>query len=128
MPAMRNLILVMLGGAIGAGLRYGVGTLAVRQLGSSLPWGTLIANISGGLLIGLLGALLIVKGDPTEPLRLFLAVGVLGGFTTFSAFSLEAVQMIQRGEVGLAGAYITSSVSGSLLMTFLGFWSGRAAT
>jgi CrcB protein len=125
---MRNLILVMLGGAIGAGLRYGVGTLAVRQLGSSLPWGTLIANISGGLLIGLLGALLIVKGDPTEPLRLFLAVGVLGGFTTFSAFSLEAVQMIQRGEVGLAGAYITSSVSGSLLMTFLGFWSGRAAT
>ena len=127
MPAMRNLILVMLGGAIGAGLRYGVGTLAVRQLGPGLPWGTLIANLSGGFLAGLLAAFLIGEGDPTEPLRLFLGLGVLGGFTTFSAFSLEAVQMIQRGEAALAAAYIASSVAGSLLMTFLGFWAARAA-
>ncbi|MDP8913665.1 MAG: CrcB family protein [Pseudomonadota bacterium] len=125
---MRNLILVMLGGAIGAGFRYGVGTLALRQLGASLPWGTLIANLSGGLLAGLLAACLIGEGDPTEPLRLFLGLGVLGGYTTFSAFSLEAVQMIQRGEAALAGAYIASSVVGSLLMTFLGFWAGRAVS
>jgi CrcB protein len=124
---MRNLILVMLGGAAGAGLRYGVGAFAVRQLGPSFPWGTLIANLSGGLLAGLLAAYLIGKGDPTEPLRLFLAVGVLGGFTTFSAFSLEAVQMMQRGEAGLAGAYVASSVAGSLLMTSLGFWAVRAS-
>ena len=124
---MRNLILVMLGGAIGAGFRYGVGTLALRQLGPSFPWGTWVANLSGGLLVGLLAAFLIGQGDPAEPLRLFLAVGVLGGFTTFSAFSLEAVQMIQRGEAALAGAYIVSSVAGSLLMTFVGLWAARAA-
>ena len=127
MPAMRNLYLVMLGGAIGAAFRYGVGTFAARQLGPSLPWGTLIANISGAFLAGLLTAFLIGEGDGAEPLRLFLAVGVLGGFTTFSAFSLEAVQMIQRGEAALAGAYIASSVAGSLLMTFVGFWAARAS-
>ena len=127
MPAMRNLFLVMLGGAIGAGFRYGVGTLALRQLGPSLPWGTLIVNLCGGLLAGLLAALLIGEGNATEPLRLFLAVGVLGGFTTFSAFSVEAVQMIQRGEAALAGAYVASSVVGSLLATALGFWAARAA-
>lgn len=124
---MRNLILVMLGGAIGAGFRYGVGTLALRQLGPSLPWGTLIVNLSGGLLAGLLAASLVGESSGTEPLRLFLAIGLLGGFTTFSAFSVETVQMIERGEVGLAGAYAAYSVAGSLLMTFLGFWAARAA-
>ena len=124
---MRNLILVMLGGAIGAGLRFGVGTLALRQLGPGFPWGTWTVNLSGGLLAGLLAAFLIGKGDAAEPLRLFLGLGLLGGFTTFSAFSLEAVQMIQRGEAALAGIYIASSVAGSLLMTSLGFWAARAS-
>ena len=124
---MRNLILVMLGGAIGAGFRYGVGMLALRQLGPSFPWGTWIVNLSGGLLAGLVAALLVGKGDPAEPLRLFLAVGLLGGFTTFSAFSLETVQLIQRGEAARAGAYVALSVAGSLLMTFAGLWAVRAS-
>jgi CrcB protein len=123
---MRNLILIMLGGGIGAGFRYGVGTLALRQLGPDFPWGTWIVNLSGGLLGGILAAYLVGKGDAAEPLRLFLAVGLLGGFTTFSAFSLEAVQLIQRGEAALAGAYVALSVAGSLLMTVLGFWAARA--
>ena len=117
----------MLGGAIGAGFRYHLGTVAMQQLGPAFPWGTWIANLLGGLLAGLLAAFLIGEGQQGEPLRLFLGIGVLGGFTTFSAFSVEAMQMVQRGEAGLAGAYVVSSVAGALMMTFIGFWLVRAS-
>jgi CrcB protein len=127
MPAMRNLLLVMIGGGIGAGFRYHLGSVASRQMGPGFPWGTLIANLLGGFLAGLLAAFLVGEGSQGEPLRLFLAVGVLGGFTTFSAFSVEAMAMLQRGEAGLAGAYIISSVAGSLMWAFVGWWLVRAA-
>jgi CrcB protein len=127
MPAMRNLLLVMIGGAVGAGFRYHLSGVAARNMGADFPWGTLLANLLGGFLAGLLAAFLVGEGAQGEPLRLFLAVGVLGGFTTFSAFSIETVTMLQRGDLALAGAYVISSVAGSLMWAFIGWWLVRAA-
>jgi fluoride exporter len=117
-----NTILVMLGGAIGAAARYHLGGLAARAFGSAFPWGTLLVNIAGGLLIGLLFA-----RTPAEPARLLLGVGVLGGFTTFSAFGLETVQMFERGALAPAFSYVLASVVGALLATVAGLALGRAA-
>ena len=116
---MNNLLLVMLGGAIGAGLRHLVGVATLARFGPGFPWGTLAVNLSGGLLIGLLAGWL-ARGGGSEAARLLLAVGVLGGFTTFSAFSLETFLMIERGEIGTALAYACASVIGSVLLLFLG--------
>lgn len=125
---MPPLLLVMLGGAIGAGFRYHISFVALRELGSALPWGTWIVNLLGGLLMGVLAG--FVAGDPerSEPLRLFLGMGVLGGFTTFSAFSLETFNMIARGDHVLAAAYAVSSVIGSVLMLIAGVFLVRVAT
>jgi len=117
----------MLGGAIGAGFRYHVGLIALRLAGPGFPWGTWIVNLAGGLLMGLLAGTLGRQADGGEQLRLFLGVGVLGGFTTFSAFSLETYNMLVRGEGLLAGAYAVSSFAGSVLMLTLGVWLARAA-
>ena len=124
---MPPLALVMLGGAIGAGFRYHVGLIALRLAGPGFPWGTWIVNLAGGLLMGLLAGTLGRQADGGEQLRLFLGVGVLGGFTTFSAFSLETYNMLVRGEGLLAGAYAVSSFAGSVLMLTLGVWLARAA-
>lgn len=123
---MPNLLLIMLGGAIGAAFRYHVARVALEQLGPVFPWGTFIVNLVGGFLMGLLAGVVVRDGPGAEPLLLFLGVGVLGGFTTFSGFSFEAVQMIQRGELLLAGAYATSSVVGSVMMLFAGLWLAKA--
>lgn len=123
---MPNLLLVMVGGAIGAGFRYQLSRVALEQMGPAFPWGTWIANLLGGLLMGLLAGVALRDGPVDNPLLLFLGVGVLGGFTTFSAFSLEAAGMIQRGEVAMAGAYAVSSVAGSVMLLFLGLWLARA--
>ena len=123
---MPNLFLVMLGGAIGAGFRYHLSRVALEQMGAAFPWGTWIANLLGGLLMGLLAGIALRDGPIDDPLLLFLGVGMLGGFTTFSAFSLEAAQMIQRGELMVAAAYAVSSVAGSVMLLFIGFWLARA--
>lgn len=124
---MPPVLLVMLGGAIGAGFRYHISFVALRELGPDFPWGTWIVNLLGGLLMGVLAA--VVASDPTrsEPLRLFLGAGVLGGFTTFSAFSLETFNMIARGQHVLAAAYAVSSVIGSVLMLIAGAWFVKVA-
>lgn len=124
---MLKLLAVMLGGAIGAGFRYHLANVALAQMGPGFPWGTWIANILGGLLAGLVGGFLLGEGPQGEPLRLLVVVGMLGGFTTFSAFSWEAVRMIERGDIAIAGAYVVSSVAGALAMTFVGLWLVRAA-
>ncbi|MDB5689002.1 MAG: fluoride efflux transporter CrcB [Sphingomonas bacterium] len=116
----------MLGGAIGAGFRYHVGMIASRLIGFGFPWGTWFVNLGGGLLMGLLAGMLSRTADG-ETLRLFLGVGVLGGFTTFSAFSLETYNMLARGEGLLAGAYAVSSFAGSVLLLAAGAWIARAA-
>ena len=95
---MPNLLLVMLGGAFGAGARHLVGRATLAWLGAGYPWGTLAVNLLGGFAMGLLAGGLFRFGDHGEQWRLLLGVGVLGGFTTFSAFSLDIVNMIERGD------------------------------
>ena len=116
----------MMGGALGAGLRYGVGLWALQLWGVGFPWGTLIVNLAGGLLMGLLAGAVMREGAGV-PVHLLIGTGILGGFTTFSAFSLEAASMVERGEIGTAAAYALASVVGSVLLLFLGLWAGRAA-
>jgi CrcB protein len=122
---MFHLLLVMLGGAIGAGLRHLVGGASLRLLGPGFPWGTLAVNLAGGLAMGLLAGWLVRTGG-SDGTRLFVGVGILGGFTTFSAFSLEMGGMLQRGEIGIAAAYVAASVIGSVLLLFAGLWLMRA--
>jgi CrcB protein len=122
---MPNLVYVMIGGAVGAGLRYEAGRLAARQLGAGFPWGTLAVNLVGALLVGLLAG--AVAPDPEKPLWLLLAVGVLGGFTTFSAFGLELFTMIDRGEAAMAALYAGASVLGSLALVAMGYTLTRVA-
>ena len=114
---------VMLGGAIGAGARYLVATMLASKGG--WPMGTLLVNLAGGLLMGVLAAL-VLKGTVSEEMRLFAGVGILGGFTTFSAFSLEGFQMIERGQWGLAALYAGASVLGSIGALALGYQLVRA--
>ena len=121
---MPNLLLVMLGGAIGAGARHLAGVAGLRWLGPGFPWATLFVNLLGSLLMGILAGWLLRAGG-SEQTRLFLAVGILGGFTTFSAFSLELGQMLQRGELMAAAAYVIASVLGGVLLLFAGFWLMR---
>ncbi len=118
---LRSAVLaIFTGGGIGAVSRYGFQQLALRFLGTGFPWGTLGVNAVGGLAIGLISGWYISQGNPTTPLRLFLITGVLGGFTTFSAFSLDAAQMIERGDLLHAAVYCTASVVLSIAAVFLG--------
>ena len=123
---MTHLLLVATGGAIGAGLRHLAGILALRLFGSGFPWGTLFVNIAGSLLIGLFIAWLAKRTGTSNELRLFLATGVLGGFTTFSAFSLDVANLFERGALSLAFGYILASVMFSVFAVFAGLWMGRA--
>jgi len=113
---MTNIFLVMAGGAVGSALRYLIGRLAVQMIpGASWPWGTFAANVVGGFAMGLLaGWLARFNTSAGEPIRLLLAVGLLGGFTTFSSFSLETVLMMERGQMGVALAYAVLSVIGAV--------------
>lgn len=120
-----NFLLVMAGGAIGSAGRYAVGKATLRVFGPDYPWGTLTVNLIGGLLMGLLAGVLARTGG-TEHTRLLIGVGVLGGFTTFSAFSLDAVTMIERGQWGVAVTYALVSVIGSVLALFAGLYLVRA--
>lgn len=124
---MPHLLLVMAGGAIGAGLRFLVGRFTLHQFGPGFPWGTLTVNLVGGLAMGLLVGLLARFGSGGEGWRLFVGVGILGGFTTFSAFSLEVTNMIERGAIGLAAGYALVSVIASVAALFAGLWIVRMA-
>ncbi|HVV33133.1 MAG TPA: fluoride efflux transporter CrcB [Vitreimonas sp.] len=119
---MMQVLLVALGGAVGSVARYGVGYFAARTLGVGFPWGTLLVNILGGLAMGVLTA----KLDPShEDLRLLIGVGVLGGFTTFSTFSIESVHLLERN-LGLGALYVVASVVLSVAACWAGFALSRA--
>lgn len=124
-PGLSHLALVAVGGALGAVLRYGIGRWMITALGGGFPFGTFAVNIIGGFLMGVLAGSLARFGEGGEDLRLLLGVGVLGGFTTFSAFSLEIYNMITRTEVALAAAYAVSSMAGSVLAVLAGVWLMR---
>lgn len=122
---MTRFLIVAAGGALGAVARYGVGRLLPA---SGWPWGTMAVNVVGGLAMGLLTGWLAFRGGAGgETVRLFAAVGVLGGFTTFSAFSLETALMIERREFALAGGYVAASVVLSIAALFLGLMLARRA-
>lgn len=121
-----SLILVMTGGALGAGARHLVGRATLAAWGPGLPIGTLAVNLLGGLLMGVLVGVL-ARSAGGEAWRLFLGVGVLGGFTTFSAFSLDVVLLIERGAATLALGYALASVVGSVAAVAGGLLLVRAA-
>jgi CrcB protein len=118
---MVQLLLVALGGAMGSVARYGVGLAAARLFGLGFPWGTLIVNVVGGLAMGVLAARF---GPDQENLRLLLGVGVLGGFTTFSTFSLETLRLMEQGAAP-AVLYVTASLVLSVAGCWMGFVLGR---
>lgn len=129
---MNATLLVMAGGALGAAMRYHLGRLVFHwtgpgaSVGWGLPIGTLSANLIGGLLMGILAGILARSDFAAEPWRLLLGVGLLGGFTTFSAFSLEVMNMIDRGDWALASGYALVSVIGSVCALLAGLLAVRA--
>lgn len=117
---MLNIALVAAGGAIGSVLRYLVGLAAARSLGPAFPFGTLTVNLVGGFLIGLVAGVFAMRAEAPQELRVFLITGCLGGFTTFSAFSLDVVTLLERGDSGLAALYLLVSVGFSIAAVFAG--------
>lgn len=113
-------LIVFLGGGIGAALRHGVNLLSTRFLGTAFPYATLFENVSGSFVMGLLAAYFAFKGDASQHWRLFLTTGILGGYTTFSAFSLDAVLLYERSEFALAAVYVLASVVLSIAGLFAG--------
>ncbi|MES2450015.1 MAG: fluoride efflux transporter CrcB [Pseudomonadota bacterium] len=124
---MFQLLLVMLGGAFGSGARYLTGRATLAAFGPAFPYGTLAVNLIGGFAMGLLVGTLARMSVPGENWRLLLGVGILGGYTTFSAFSLDMVTMIQRGDLGMATLYALVSVAGSIVALFAGLSLVRVA-
>lgn len=127
---MIQVFLVFVGGGIGAAMRHGVNVGSVRVLGTAFPWHTLIVNVFGSLVMGLLAGWFMMQipegwGQHT---RLFLMTGVLGGFTTFSAFSLDAALLWERGALLSATGYVVGSVALSVGALFLGLWLVRSAS
>ncbi len=122
-------VLAILGSALGGGARLYVSTLVSRGLGTHFPWGTLAVNLIGCFMVGVLGAMFAPPGriHDLQDLRVFLVVGMLGGFTTFSAFSLETLMLVQRGEAATALGYMAASLVGCLLLAWIGFSIADAA-
>ncbi len=117
----QSLLAVASGGALGAASRYAVVVFCAQVLGSSFPWGTLAVNVVGSLLMGVMFKWFLVSGELSENLRLFLTTGFLGGFTTFSAFSLDAVGLVQQSAYSLSLLYVMASVIASVLALWFGF-------
>jgi fluoride exporter len=118
-------LIVFLGAGIGGGLRHAVNLLAMRLLGFSFPAGTLIVNIAGSLIMGLLIGWFAHKADPGQGWRLFLTTGLLGGFTTFSTFSLDVALLYERGQLWAAAGYAAMSVVLAISGLFAGLYLVR---
>ncbi|UVK45231.1 fluoride efflux transporter CrcB [Mesorhizobium sp. AR07] len=124
---MFNLLLVVVGGGIGAGIRHLTNMGALRFVGPNYPWGTMAINLVGSFAMGLFIATLARRGGTNE-LRLFVATGILGGFTTFSAFSLDFATLWERGATLPALGYALASVIGAIIALFLGLWLARTVS
>jgi CrcB protein len=122
---MKLLLLVAAGGAFGSAARYLIAISSAQLFGQGFPWGTLAVNIAGSFLMGLLIAFGAQRLSMSEELRALIAVGFLGGFTTFSAFSLDFAVLFERRDYGLAGLYLAGSVSLSILALFAGLMAVR---
>lgn len=119
---MRLLLVIMLGGALGTAARYGVALWMAERVGEAFPWGTLLVNVLGSFIIGLFGGLTSTDGIWLVPpwARAFVMIGILGGFTTFSSFSMQSIQLIQDGQYAHALGYIASSLILCLTATAAG--------
>lgn len=115
-------ILVFIGGGLGASLRHAVNVGCARAWGLNFPYGTFVINVTGSLVMGLIAGYLAFKGEASQPWRLFIMTGILGGYTTFSAFSLDAITLYERGEIGMAVLYVV----GSVVLALTGLVSGLA--
>ena len=122
---MERLILVAAGGAIGSALRYLVATAALAWPGPGFPWGTLVVNLVGSFLIGLVQSLASESLVLGEEARLFLATGVMGGLTTYSAFSYETVRLMERGACGSAWLNVVGTTVACLTLCYVGLLAGR---
>ncbi|MEH3092507.1 MAG: fluoride efflux transporter CrcB [Agrobacterium cavarae] len=123
---MSNILLVAIGGAIGSVGRYLVGLWATRLAGPSFPWGTLTVNVVGAFAIGLLVEMVARRFDASNEMRAFIVTGILGGFTTWSSFTLDTMVLFERGEVGLSALYLLASLLVSFAAIFAGLALGRA--
>ncbi|MCL4233503.1 MAG: fluoride efflux transporter CrcB [Deltaproteobacteria bacterium] len=126
---MPNLVWICLGGAVGSGARYLVGIWAANTLGTAFPYGTLVVNIAGSFLISVVMALGIDLGAIPPSVRLFLATGVLGGFTTYSSFNYETIKLAQSGAWGIAainlfGTWLACAVAGFTGLALVGRMAG----
>jgi CrcB protein len=115
-------ILVFVGGGLGSTLRHIINMVSARLLGTAFPYHTFIINITGSTVMGLIAGYLALKGGALQPWRLFLMTGILGGYTTFSAFSLDAAMLYEKGEIGLAVLYVV----GSVVLSIAGLFAGLA--
>jgi CrcB protein len=115
-------LIVFFGGGLGAALRHGVNIWVGRAIGTAFPYATMIENVTGSLVMGILAAYFAFKGDATQHWRLFMTTGILGGYTTFSAYSLDVALLYERGALGLAALYATASV----LLSIAGLFAGLA--
>lgn len=123
---MMSYLVVFVGGGIGAAIRHATNRVALAFLGPSFPFGTFIVNILGSFLMGVLAIAFLSRGEGDQSLRLFLATGVLGGFTTFSAFSLEAALMWEKADWSSLAIYVFGSVLLSVGALFLGTAAARS--
>ncbi|HSY55268.1 MAG TPA: fluoride efflux transporter CrcB [Bradyrhizobium sp.] len=117
-----NYLLVFIGGGLGSALRHTVNVICPKLFGTHFPYHTFIINITGSTIMGLIAGYLAFKGDAGQSWRLFVMTGILGGYTTFSAFSLDAAVLYERGEIGLAAFYVL----GSVILSILGLFAGLA--
>jgi CrcB protein len=115
-------IIVFVGGGLGAALRHGINLGAARWFGTDFPFGTLMINVTGSLIMGLVAGYFAFKGDASQSWRLFLTTGILGGYTTFSTFSLDAALLYERGEISMTVIYVL----GSVLLSIAGLFAGLA--
>ena len=124
---MMGYAVVFLGAGIGGAIRHGMNIGVGHVMGTHFPWHTFVINILGSLVMGLVAGWFTYRADPSGHLRLFLTTGILGGFTTFSAFSLDAALLWERNEHLLAALYVGGSVAGALAGLAVGLWVMRTA-
>ncbi len=117
-------LIVFLGAGLGGAMRHGMSMAAAHQFGATFPYGTLIINVSGSFMMGLVVEYFALRGHLPQDWRLFLTTGVLGGFTTFSAYSLEAALLYERGQLASAAAYVV----GSVILAICALFAGLAIT
>ena len=123
---MRLLMLATVGGGIGAGARYLTQTLMLRWLGAGFPWWTFAINIVGSFLMGIVVTVVAQRLDNSADIRTFLATGILGGFTTFSAFSLDVANLVDNKQQAAAAFYVAGSVGVSILALYAGLALAKA--